>query len=60
MSVEKQKECCIEILARYYAQAKRDPTPEFRNYSLIELKKCLRMFSLETEFFSELIKKKSA
>jgi hypothetical protein len=38
---------CIKLLDDYYKSINRNPTPKYSEYSLVELKLCLRMFDIK-------------
>lgn len=41
-----KKPQCIELLDEYYASINRISTPKYINYSLQELKQCIRLFNI--------------
>ena len=48
-----KREDYIQVLVEFYKQQGRTQTPEFAKYSLTELRKCLYLFGIETNNFSQ-------
>lgn len=45
--MKKEREILIEAITKYYACIGRQITPQYQNYSLSELQKCIRLFKIE-------------
>ena len=45
-----KREDLLPLLDEYYKSIGRDPRPQFENYSLDEIKKCIILFQIELMF----------
>ena len=42
----KERDSLIQALEEYYKSIDRTVTPQFHTYSIVELKKCIRLFKI--------------
>jgi len=43
----KERDLLIQALEEYYKSIGRTTPPQFHNYSIVELKKCIRLFKIQ-------------
>jgi hypothetical protein len=45
----KERDLLIQALQKYYNSIGRTVTPQYQTYSILELKKCIRLFKIVLE-----------
>jgi hypothetical protein len=45
--MKKERDILIEAITKYYACIGRQITPQYQNYSILELQKCIKLFNIE-------------
>lgn len=45
----KERDLLIQAIDKYYKSIGRTVTPQFQTYSIVELKKCIRLFKIVLE-----------
>jgi hypothetical protein len=50
-----KKEDLLKVMTKYYLSIGRTETPKYQTYSLSELKKCVHLYRISSEFINEAI-----
>jgi hypothetical protein len=45
----KERDLLIQAIDKYYKSIGRTVTPQYQTYSIVELKKCIRLFNIVLE-----------